>query len=160
MVTSGERSTNYDFPIFGSYLMQRAAFLAAMLTLILGVAVYRAAAQNQSNAPSPQAAPKAPPGAAPAASPDVLSQLDPAPTMAELELYKQTKTKSPGDIPKFLATRKYLRQIWAAFPDGKLDPDKAPAPSADVDFGLCLTFNEQMILMPIEISAGSKGGAK
>ena len=90
----------------------------------------------------------------------MLSQLDPAPTAAELELYQQTKAKSPGDLQKFLATRKYLRQLWAAFPDGKLDADKAPNPSDDVDFDMCLDLNEQMVLMQVKIAAGSKEGAK
>jgi hypothetical protein len=136
--------------------MLRVSFSAALLALILGVAAHCAATQSQSNALSPKTAP----AAALAAGSDMLSQLDPAPTLAELELYKQTRTKSPGDLPKFLATRKYLRQLWAAFPDGKLDPDNAPAPSAAVDYGMALDINEQMVLLQVKIAAGSKGGTQ
>ena len=150
--------------------MLRALFSAALLALVLGAAAPCAAAQNKSSAPSPKAAPAAPavaapapvaaPAAAPAAGLDALSQLDPAPTAAELQLYKETKTKSPGDLPKFLATRKYLRQLWAAFPDGKLDADKAPAPPDDLDFGMALDFSEQMVIMDVKVAAGTKEDAK
>ena len=136
--------------------MLRVSFLAALLALVLGVAAPRAAAQDQSNAPSPQAAP----AAAPTADSGMLSQLDPAPTLAELDLYKQTKTKSPGDLPKFWATRKYLRQLGTAFPDGKLNPDKAPVPSADVDFGMAVDINEQMVLFQVKLATSSNGGTQ
>ena len=118
----------------------------------MGVAVDRAAAQNQNSAPST--------AAAPAPGTDVLSQLDPAPTLAELDLYKKTITKSPGDLPKFLATRKYLRQLWAAFPDGKLDVGNAPAPSSDVDYGMCVSEKEMWFLLPLVVAAHSKGGTQ
>ena len=134
--------------------MSKSSFSAIVFVILLTIAVASPIVAQQ----KPASAPAKPAAAAPAAEPDVvLNQLQPAPTAAEMALYKQMKAKSHDDVRKFLATRKYLRQIWVACPDGKLDTDKAPTPSDDVDFGYAVDFNEQMILFSVKVAAGAKG---
>lgn len=135
--------------------MSKVSFSAIVFVAFVTVmAVSSASAQQQ---PAPAAAkPAASTTPPPATQPDVvLNQLQPAPRAAEMALYRQAKAKSPDDVRKFLATRKYLRQLWVAFPDGKLDADKAPAPSDDVDFGMAVDFNEQLILFSVKLAAGT-----
>lgn len=134
--------------------MSKPLFSAILLGIFLTIAAVPSALSQQKPIPAPT---KPAAAATQAAEPDVLSQLQPAPTAAELALYKETKAKSPEDIRKFLVTRKYFRQIWIAFPDGKLDPDKAPPSSDDVDFAYALDLNEQMILFKVKLGAASTG---
>lgn len=138
--------------------MLKVSFSAILLGILFALAAVSPdfAQQKPSSAALKPAAAATAPGTATTAEPDVvLSQLQPAPTAAELALYKDARAKSPEAVRKFLATRKYLRQIWVAFPDGKLNADKAPPPSDDVDFEYALNFDEQMVLFKIKIGAAS-----
>lgn len=128
------------------------ALLLGFLLIMLLAPPALAQQKPGSTPPKPTAAA----AATQATEPDVLSQLQPAPTAAELALYKDARAKSPEAVRKFLATRQYLRQLWVALPDGKLDSDKAPPPSDDVDFEYALDFNEQMLLFNVKLAAGSK----
>jgi hypothetical protein len=67
----------------------------------------------------------------------VLSQLNPPATSEEKELFQKANNCAAAEIPRFLATRKYMREISklkAALPEGKkFDPDTAPRIPAMVD---------------------------
>jgi len=66
----------------------------------------------------------------PADMKSVLSQLNPPETPQEKELFEKANHCAAAEIPRFLATRKYMREISklkAALPPGKkFDPDTAP----------------------------------
>lgn len=67
----------------------------------------------------------------------VLSQLDPPATDKEKELFAKANSCATAEIPRFLATRKYMREIGklkASLPPGKkFDPDTAPRTPAMMD---------------------------
>jgi hypothetical protein len=83
----------------------------------------------------------------------VLSQLDPPATPQEKELFAKANNCAAAEIPRFLATRKYMREIGklkAALPGGKkFDPDTAPRIPALVDSSYFLS-GEVDTLMEIQ----------
>jgi hypothetical protein len=73
----------------------------------------------------------------PADMESVLSQLNPSATSEEKKLFEKANNCAAAEIPRFLATRKYMRQIGklkAALPAGaKFDPRTAPLTPALID---------------------------
>ncbi len=73
----------------------------------------------------------------------VLSQLNPPATPEETKLFEKANNCAAAEIPRFLATRKYMREISklkAAQPEGKkFDPDTAPRTPSLVDSSYFLT---------------------
>jgi|SRR5208283_5682314 len=132
--------------------MPKRSVAAASLAIIISIA---AAPSIKAQQGPTSTAPKPPAASAPAAEPDVLAQLQPAPTAAELAAYKEVKTKQPDAIPQFILTRKYFRQLWASCPNGKLNPKTAPKPSDKVSYEYALDFREQMILLSMMLEAGT-----
>ncbi|HYW65739.1 MAG TPA: hypothetical protein VFB10_03475 [Candidatus Dormibacteraeota bacterium] len=132
--------------------MPKISVAAASLAIIISIAAAPSITAQQGVAST---APKPPAASAPAAEVDVLAQLQPPPTAAELAAYKEVKTKQPDAIPQFILTRKYFRQLWAASPNGKLDPKTAPKPSDKVSYAYALDFREQMILLSMILEGGT-----
>lgn len=67
----------------------------------------------------------------------VLSQLNPSATPDEIKLFEKANNCAAAEIPRFLATRQYMREIGklkAALPPGKkFDPETAPRIPGFVD---------------------------
>jgi hypothetical protein len=83
----------------------------------------------------------------------VLAQLTPPATAEEKKLFEKANNCAAAEIPRFLATRKYMREISklkAALPAGKkFDPDTAPRIPALVDSSYFLS-GEVDTLMEIQ----------
>jgi hypothetical protein len=83
----------------------------------------------------------------------VISQLDPPATPQEKDLFEKANHCAAAEIPRFLATRKYIREIGklkTALPAGKkFDPDTAPRIPAMVDSSYFLS-GEVDTLMEIQ----------
>jgi len=83
----------------------------------------------------------------------VLAQLTPPATAEEKKLFEKANNCAVAEIPRFLATRKYMREISklkAALPAGKkFDPDTAPRIPALVDSSYFLS-GEVDTLMEIQ----------
>ncbi len=132
--------------------MPKISVAAASLAIIISIAAAPSITAQQG---AGSTAPKPPAASVPAAEADVLAQLQPAPTAAELAMYKEIKTKQPDAIPQFILTRKYFRQLWAACPNGKLDPKTAPKPSDEVSSTYALDIREWMVLFSMKLEGGT-----
>lgn len=96
----------------------------------------------------------------------ILSQLNPPATPQEKELFAKANNCAAAEIPGFLATRKYMREIGklkAALPAGKkFDPDTAPRIPEGVDSSYFLPgeIDTMMEIQQAEIMKVSGGSSK